>query len=338
MKFDFAIGNPPYQEDTNNENETYSPPVYDKFMEAAYGIAEKVEMIHPARFLFNAGRTPKAWNEKMLSDPHFKVNMYEPDAAKVFSNTEIKGGVAITYRDTSKDFGAIGTFTQYEDLNAIMKKVPTDKSLMEIIFIQNRFDLDTLYSEFPSYKKVIGSNGKDSRFEKNIFEKIPLFDKKRNDDDIKTTGIYNGKRTTRYIPRKYVDVSHENIEKFKVIVPVANGNGEFGSVLGGLEIIGPGEAYTRSFIGIGKADTLKEANAILSYLKTKFLRTMLSVLKVTQMNNRDVWKYVPLQEFTNNSDINWTTSIKSIDRQLYKKYNLSDEEVAFIETHVKEME
>lgn len=67
MKFDFAIGNPPYQDNAIGENDTYAPPVYNKFLDAAYAVADSVEMIHPARFLFNAGSTPKAWNEKMLN-------------------------------------------------------------------------------------------------------------------------------------------------------------------------------------------------------------------------------------------------------------------------------
>ena len=338
MKFDFAIGNPAYQDETTGENKEFAPPIYHKFLDSAYEIADKVEMVHPARFLFNAGRTPKAWNEKMLNDPHVKVSMYEPDATKLFANTDIKGGVAITYRDTTKDFGTIGTFTAYPELNSIIKKTTGTESLMDIIFIQNRFDLDALYGDHPECKSSIGSNGKDSRFEKNIFEKIPLFTKTKKADDIETTGIFNGKRTRRFIPQKYVDMKHENIEKHKVIVPVANGTGKFGEPLGGLEILGPHMAYTRSFVGIGKADSESEAKAILSYLKTKFARTMLAVLKVTQMNNRDVWQYVPLQDFTDKSDINWKTSIKNIDRQLYKKYNLTDEEIDFIETHIKEME
>lgn len=117
MKFDFAIGNPPYQDNTIGENDTYAPPVYNKFMDAAYTVANKVELIHPARFLFNAGSTPKAWNQKMLNDNHFKVMEYEEDCSKVFSNTEIKGGIAITYRDSEKDFGTIEIFTPYPELN-----------------------------------------------------------------------------------------------------------------------------------------------------------------------------------------------------------------------------
>ena len=84
-------------------------------------------------------------------------------------------------------------------------------------------------------------------------------------------------------------------------------------------------------------DTEQEATALFKYIKTKFLRTMLGVLKVTQDNKKSVWKYVPLQDFTENSDIDWTKSVAEIDKQLYAKYGLTDEEIFFIETNVKEM-
>jgi hypothetical protein len=84
-------------------------------MDEAYKIASCVELITPARFLFNAGQTPKSWNEKMLNDKHFKVLQYEPNASKVFSNTEIKGGVAITIRDEMKSPGAIKVFTSHPE-------------------------------------------------------------------------------------------------------------------------------------------------------------------------------------------------------------------------------
>ena len=73
MKFDFVIGNPPYQDETVGEQKKYAPPVYNLFLDEAFKIGDKVEMIHPARFLFNAGGTPKDWNEKMLNDPNFKI-------------------------------------------------------------------------------------------------------------------------------------------------------------------------------------------------------------------------------------------------------------------------
>ena len=76
----------------------------------------------------------------------------------------------------------------------------------------------------------------------------------------------------------------------------------------------------------------------MKYIKTKFARAMLGILKVTQNNDKSTWKCVPLQDFTANSDIDWTKSIPEIDQQLYKKYGLSEEEIDFIETHVKEMD
>lgn len=127
------------------------------------------------------------------------------------------------------------------------------------------------------------------------------------------------------------------LPKYKVIIPVANGSGEFGQALSTPVIGSPFEAYTRSFVGVGAFDTEEEAFAALKYVKSKFARTMLSILKVTQMTNRDVWKYVPLQDFTSDSDIDWSKSVHEIDLQLYQKYGLSEDEIDFIETHVKEM-
>ena len=75
----------------------------------------------------------------------------------------------------------------------------------------------------------------------------------------------------------------------------------------------------------------------MKYVKTKYARVMLGVLKATQHNPASTWKYVPLQDFTPSSDIDWNKSIHEIDLQLYKKYGLDQHEIDFIETNVKEM-
>ena len=343
--FDYCIGNPPYNEDFDNsgENGNYAKPVYNIFMDATYKVAEKVELIHPARFLFNAGSTPKVWNEKMLHDEHFEVLRYEENSAVFFPSlaTPIKGGIAISYRDDKKTVGAIGIFTKYAELNTILKKtgpVDEDHSLMSIVYIQNRFDLDALYKDHSDYKPYIGSDGKDPRFEKNIFVKIPAFtEDKSSESDIRTLGIFQQKREWRYILEKYVDKNHQNLSKYKVVLSVANGNGEFGQTLGTPVILKINEAYTRSFIGIGAFDKEEDAEALLKYLKSKFARAMLSILKVTQMTNKDVWRYVPLQDFSPSSDIDWSKSIHEIGLQLYRKYGLDASEIDFIENNVKEM-
>lgn len=340
MKFDFVIGNPPYQDNTIGDNATYAPPIYNAFMDASYQVSDKVELIHPARFLFNAGSTPKDWNKKMLNDPHFKVLYFEQDSSKVFSNTDIKGGVAVTYHDNTQNFGAIEVFTPYTELRSISAKVSriSKDNISQIIFTQNRFNLDTLYTDFPEYKAFIGSDGKDKRFRNNIFEKIPAFvEQRKNDDDISVIGVIKNKRNWRYITRKYVDLESENLFEYKVIVPRANGTGALGETLSTPVVISPSEGYTQTFIGIGAFETKFEADNVLLYIKTKFARAMLGVLKIDQHNEKDTWRKVPLQDFTENSDIDWSKSVAEIDRQLYKKYNLSQEEINFIESHVKEM-
>ena len=340
MKFDFCVGNPAYQDTSIGDNAAFMPPVYDKFLDSAFSIADKVEMIHPARFLCNAGSTPKAWNEKMLNDEHFKVICYEENAANIFPNTDIKGGVAITYHDNTQRFGAIHVFTKYAELNSVLQKAgpqsETD-SLASIMFNQTRFNLDELYKDHPEYKEIIGSGGKDKRFRNNIFEKIDLFVDEKRDDLIDVFGVIKNKRVWKYFPLKYVDTEHENLYKWKVLIARVNGVGSLGETLSTPIIASPGIGYTQTFIGIGAFDTQAEAENALKYIKTKFARTMLGILKITQDNSIETWRYVPLQNFSNHSDINWKTTIMNIDRQLYQKYRLTEKEIKFIEATAKEM-
>lgn len=346
--YDFAIGNPPYNDDFNNsgDNENYAKPVYHIFMDAANQVADKVELIHPARFLFNAGSTPKEWNEKVLSDEHYAVLSYAPDSSSVFPGVSIPGGVAVTYHDSQDVIGPIGTFTRFPRLNGILKKAaPTtdEESLMSIVYIQNRYNLDALYAEYPESRKLIGSNGRDSRFEKNAFEKIAAFSDVQEDDTVKVLGIYNRKRTWRYIKKRLVDSNHENLSKYKIVLACADGAaGTIGDpvparIIGRPIIEAPYEGYTRSFIGIGAFDTEDEAKAAQKYVQTKFARAMLGILKATQMANKPTWKYVPMQDFTSKSDIDWSQSVQSIDRQLYAKYGLDVDEIDFIESYIQDL-
>lgn len=342
MKFDFCIGNPPYQE---IKEDTSDKPIYDKFMTAAYEVGNVTELITPARFLFNAGKTPKDWNEKMLNNEHFKVLRYFPDATKVFPNTDIKGGVSIHYYDKKKKFTPTKTFTSFAELNSILNKVRNTNPQ----YIDN-----WVYSE-SSYrytKDLIRENpfvadrlkkSSQSFIASNAFDVLPeLFKSTKSKDDIEIVGRFNNQRASRYIDKKYID-GPDNFTKYKIFLPKANGSGALGEVLStpliGQPLIGqPLIGHTQTFISIGLFETTEEASACLKYIKSKFARTMLGVLKITQDNKKNVWKFVPLQDFTNKSDIDWSKSIPEIDLQLYKKYGLDDTEIDFIETHVKEMQ
>ena len=113
---------------------------------------------------------------------------------------------------------------------------------------------------------------------------------------------------------------------------------DFGGQYNQLIIGEPGTGSTETFLSIGILQNEKEARNVIKYICSKFARAMFGILKRTQANTPDKWKWVPLQDFTDQSDIDWSVSIANIDKQLYKKYGLSEEEIAFIETNVKEME
>lgn len=334
MKFDYVIGNPPYQEETDSDS-TRMPPVYNLFMDESYKVAHKVELITPARFLFNAGYTPKSWNEKILNDEHFKVLMYEVDSAKFFPNIDIKGGVAITYRDARQVFGAIGTFTKYPELNAILKKVKAETEIY----------LDTIIASPLNYSltELMKSEHPDliDRLRTSAFTTLaPIFYEAKPMDGrkyIALTGLLNGKRAERFVRKDYIKDGSAMLDKYNLLLPKAIGSGAFGEQLSSEIIAEPVMGYTQTFIGIGKFDTRQEAIYASRYVKTKFARAMLGVLKITQDCPAPKWKYVPLQDFTAHSDIDWSKSVAEIDRQLYRKYDLTADEIEFIETHVKEM-
>ena len=155
-------------------------------------------------------------------------------------------------------------------------------------------------------------------------------------------GLLNSKRIRKYVQRDYIDDTSETLDRWKVLVPESNGaSGKLGDeparIISKPVIAEPGVGYTQTYIAVGKFATRFEAEACLKYVLTKFARTMLGILKVTQHNPGSKWVYVPLQDFTSSSDINWSKSIAEIDDQLFDKYDLDEPERIFIRTKVKEM-
>ena len=307
-------------------------------------MAEKVEMIHPARFLFNAGSTPKAWNKKMLEDEHFKIMEYEEDSSKVFANTDIKGGVVISYHDETKQYGAIKVFTKYKELNTILHKVKKNNSFANfsnIVITRTAYRFtDKMHEEHPEVISQL-STGHAYDMSTNIFERVPqiFHEEKPNDNEeyIKILGREKNERVYKFIKREYINPV-VNLDKYKIFIPKANGIGAFGEVISSPVIQEPGVGHTETFLSIGIFDTIQEAVNADKYIKCKFTRALLGVLKTTQDITPDKWDNVPLQDFTEQSDIDWSVSIPNIDKQLYKKYGLSDEEILFIEDNVKEMD
>lgn len=340
MKFDIIVGNPPYQQ---SREYTRDDSIYNYFYDLSKKIGEKYCLISPARFLFNAGNTNKNWNKEMLSDKHIKVEFYEQISSKLFPNTDIKGGVAILYRDKNKEFDEIGTFTVFKELNSIAKKVSnlTVNTLDQIISGQGIYKFTPkMHTDHPNVKDILSKNHSNDVGTGvfSILNNIIFFENKPNDkyEYVEVLGRYKNERVAHYIRKDYINEPY-GFDKWKVVLPKANGSGSFGETLSSPIVCKPLLGFTQTFISIGAFNHQYEAENALKYIKSKFVRTMLGILKITQDNPKDKWKKVPIQDFTSNSDIDWSLSIPDIDLQLYKKYELNTDEVGFIEKMVKIM-
>ena len=338
-RFYAVIGNPPYQ---NKRYGTSDESIYHHFMDGAFEVADKVELITPARFLFDTGDTPSKWNQKMLHDPHFQILDFDAKSERFFPNIDLKGGACISLWDREKNHDPIGEFIPFEALSSIKDKVwpkgNENHSLEKEIHQPYRFSSD-FFNHYPTIHDRL-STPTEKRLTADIFKRLDgdiFYARPKNSSSIEIIGLLNSNRTSRYIDNRWLE-SHSDLTKWKVIVPKANGSGALGEVLSTPLIGAPLIGYTQTFLGIGSFDNEQEAKACYKYVKSKFARVLLGIRKTTQNNPPYVWKYVPWQDFTPSSDIDWSQSISDIDQQLYKKYGLSSEEIAFIESNVKEME
>lgn len=358
MKFSAVVGNPPYQisSDANNRN----TPIYHYFYEAAESVSKLYSLISPARFLFNAGLTPPDWNEKMLNDKHVRVAKYMQDSSVCFPNNDIKGGIAIVMRNQNEEYEPIIKFIPNEQLSSIASKFnPKSETNLTNIIVGGRSDLkfnNTFLDAYPNSpadrlsfiqikRPIVTQLGPNEEYElkSSTFEALPYVfeDEVENPNSYyHLLGLEYTKRVWKYIKRQYMSPRYKdnNLNYYKVFIPKANGSGKFGESLSQTEIGKPGDSATPTFISIGKFKTEEEAINCAKYLKTKILRCLLGILKKTQDNPPSVWAYIPLQDFTSTSDIDWSQSISDIDRQLYAKYGLSEDEIAFIEKMIKPME
>ena len=354
-RFYACIGNPPYQSAEKESGASFHASIYPQFMEQAYHVADKVELITPARFLSGAGRVNRKWSEKILNDPHFSVLYREQDSKKVFPNIDLRGGVCISLWDREKVSNLQKSLTPFPELNSVEKKVSASsaRSLMDFVRPDYHYS-EKMGEEIPWVFSYISSSGQERRITTNSFKSqrkklngVVFFDSKPEGTGewARILGLDDkNRRVYKYINRDYIrEADQGDLAKWKVFVPKSNGSGALGETLS-TPLIGqplidqPLIGHTRTFLSIGSFDTEREAEACLKYVKSKFARAMLGILKVTQQNPKDTWEYVPWQDFTPSSDIDWSRSIPDIDRQLYRKYGLSEDEIQFIEGNVKEME
>lgn len=344
MKFDVVIGNPPYQ-DENVGNNNQATPLYNHFYDLAEKIGEEYSLISPARFLSNQGATPKMWNKKMLNDEHLKIQYFNAKSVDVFPGVVIKGGVVVLHRNEREKYGAINTFIPFEELRSIFHKVKSfsEDTLSTMIYSPDSYRFtEVLFEEHPelinrtdaSHAKAVASK---------VFTRYPeiFFDEKPQDGEayIQIYGRLSGERIYKFVKRSYIS-GHANLDRWKVILPGANGTGAFGETLSTPIIGAPGVGHNQTFVSIGKFETQYEAESLLKYLKTKFGRAMLGIMKTTQNNqSKNTWSKVPLQDFSVDlQEIDWKISIDEINKKLCEKYSLSQTEYEFIQSNIKNME
>ena len=364
IRFNAVVGNPPYNEtsDVNNRNN----PIYHYFYDLSEKLSKVYTLISPARFLFDAGLTPAVWNKKMLSDEHLQVVHYTSDSTTCFPNTAINGGVAIMLRNAHVKNNPIIQFLPDENLRSLASKFnPNSPNSFKTIVFGGRSDLkfnSEFLKDYPNSPKdrlafiqlkrpTVDKLGPNEEYElkTSTFEALPYAFKEFVDNPEEyyhLLGLINNERKWRYTLRKYMSPrypNNNNIEKYKVFFSKADGAaGQVGNpiparIIGKTEIGRPGDSATSSFISAGAFDTEIEAVNCIKYMKTKFLRCLVGIMKITQDLPPSVWAYVPIQDFTSSSDIDWNKSICDIDQQLYAKYNLDLFEKDFIEKMIEPM-
>ena len=330
MKFDVIVGNPPYQE-KGKLGGNGDAPLYQHYVAAAIGMSYKfITLILPAKW-FTAGSENllRDFRRTMLQRRSIKNLVAFASSSDVFDNVEIKGGVCYFLDDASYDgdcnysfinkgkqenatvnLGALDVFIRVPQVSAIVVKVNSIKedSLESIVSSDTPFG-------FPS-------NVKSSK--KRAFDVSECM---TDEFGVSIFHIEKNVRKVEYVRDSDIRKNRQDIDKWKVFIPEAGGSGNDKMVLGKPELASPCSVCSQSYLYIPVKDEIEGKNLI-SYLKTRVVRFLISAMKITQHAHADVYRFVPIQDFSKP----WT------DSELYQKYNLTNDDISFIEATIKPME
>ena len=340
MKFDAVVGNPPYQL-TGGSGGNNDAPIFQHFCLIADKLPHKFNsLIIPSRW-FAAGR------ENLLGD--FRKHMLTcgkilqlrtfPNSKEIFPNVEIKGGVCYyleenDYKGKCEYFLHKGNNIQKTilalDSHDILIREPFLAELVNSVHYsikQSGGDISKSVESIVSSDTPFGipSNPKESP--KNPYD---VNESCNSEFNVQLYHIENGTRKIEFVRRKDINKNSTYIDYHKVFIPGAAGSGNDTKVLGMPEIATPNSVCSQSYLFV-KFNSSEEANNFVKYYKTRFFRALVSAYKITQSAPNKVYKFVPIQDFTNNSDIDWTQSIEDIEKQLYKKYSIQNKQIEFVE-------
>ncbi len=342
MKINVIVGNPPYQE-SDGGAQASAKPIYHHFVNIAKKVKPTyISMIMPTRW-YAGGRGLNDFREQMLNDTKISElhDFLKPDV--IFPNINLRGGICYllwdNQHDNSKDLTKV--YTYYEDLNPKINRRSLKTEGSDILIRHNRAIEITekvkLNDEFTSFENYISSL-RPFGF-RGYFTKDKKF--RSSNKGLKSPVICYGKgKQIGYLERDEITKNEDWISEYKVYTARANNIGtELNDDNLNTFIGKPNTICTESYIVVGIGLKLDESSAskLCKYFKTRFARFQHSIGKAGQDATSKTYKFIPVQDFTSKSDINWTKSIEEIDQQLYKKYKLSIEEIEFIEKMIKPM-
>lgn len=332
MKFDVIISNPPYQL-SDGGAQASAKPIYHKFVETAKELSPRyISMIIPARWM-TGGKGLDKFREETIHDKHFTVLHDFANAEDCFTGVDIKGGVCYFLWERDKEkvcdiyrHDSSGTiFSQrylVEEDDDIFIRYPQLVSIKHKVTKNKAISFETLVSSRKPYGLASDFFSDTAKYGLPSISDTPI----KNGYSI--LGLFELKRVIKYIPNDYPLPKKDGLNKYKLFITNSYGCGEIGEGPATPVLATPGELCTETFLEVGTFDSRIEAENAMSYLKTKFFRCLVGIRKQTQHATKQVYHYVPIQDFSKP----WA------DEELYAKYNLSQEEINFIETMIKPME
>ena len=338
MKFNVVIGNPPYQVNDGGGTGSSAQAIYNKFIDICRFEFESkyISMIIPSRWM-TGGKGLDKFRNSMLGDRRIRVLHDYLNAGQCFPAVAIEGGIC--YFRWDRDATGKCVFVSHtSDQSAFTKEryLSDDSSDVVIRYAESLSILD---------KTRTANNFSSLVSPRNLFKiNIQLLESSPVIGGYKVFGRFDGKRGLRYLSR--YESKNERALRFlgnwKVFVSKADGAaGQLGipipaRIIGKAELGDCDTICTETFLAIGPFATRIEAENVIKYATTKFFRFLVGTRKLKNMTQK-TYSFVPIQDFTENSDIDWSRSIDEIDSQLYAKYHLTEEETAFIEKMIKPM-
>ena len=329
LKFKAVVGNPPYQIMDGGAGVSATP-LYNLFVDLAKHLKPNyISMIMPAKW-YTDGKGLNAFRAEMLNDRHISKLVDFTNSRDCFEGVDVAGGICYFLRenDYNGDCEFVSVHNGQEKVS--MRNLSEGDTFirhLEAVAIVEKIQARTnyFYSERVRTQKPFGLRT----------YVLPL---EKGDITLrynKGEGPYDS---------SLISVGKEMISEWKVIISYSTAEhaGQTDKegrkkILSSLGLLAPNVICTETYLVIDSFKTKDEAEHLYAYLRTRFARFLIGIIASTQHLSKEKFAYVPLQDFTATSDIDWSQSVENIDKQLYRKYGLADDEIAFIESMIKPM-